>query len=58
VVEVVGAITVVNTVQQPDGSTRSYLGELAAKGAQQVVPLATGGPTQQVDPNIAVGVLR
>ncbi|WP_432946172.1 hypothetical protein ACQPXM_07525 [Kribbella sp. CA-253562] len=51
---VTNAIAVVNTVQQADGSTRTYLGQLASQGAQQVVPLATSGPTQQVDPYIAV----
>jgi WD40-like Beta Propeller Repeat len=48
------AITVANTVQQGDGSTRTFLGQIAAQGAMQVVPLATTGATQQVGPHIAV----
>jgi len=48
------AITVASTAKGSDGVTRTYLGQLAAQGATQVVPLAASGATQQVDPDIAV----
>jgi hypothetical protein len=36
-----------------NGVSRTFLGQIAAQGATQVVPLATSGPTQQIDPDIA-----
>ncbi|MER7250846.1 hypothetical protein [Kribbella sp. NPDC000426] len=46
------AITVANTVTT-DGVSRTFLGQIAVQGATQVIPLATSGPTQQVDKAIA-----
>ncbi|MFI6673304.1 hypothetical protein [Kribbella sp. NPDC050470] len=52
VVEPKDAITVAHTVTT-DGVSRTFLGQLAVQGATQVIPLATSGPTQQVDKAIA-----
>ncbi|MFG1625399.1 hypothetical protein [Kribbella sp. NPDC049227] len=46
------AITVAHTVTT-DGVSRTFLGQIAVQGATQVIPLATSGPTQQVDKAIA-----
>ncbi|WP_432883585.1 hypothetical protein ACQPYH_42040 [Kribbella sp. CA-245084] len=46
------AITVAHTVTN-DGVSRTFLGQIAVQGATQVIPLATSGPTQQVDKAIA-----
>lgn len=35
------------------GVSRTFLGQIAVQGATQVIPLATSGPTQQVDKAIA-----
>jgi hypothetical protein len=36
-----------------DGVSRTFLGQIAVQGATQVIPIATSGPTQQVDKAIA-----
>jgi hypothetical protein len=46
------AITVAHTVTT-DGVSRTFLGQIAVQGATQVIPIATSGPTQQVDKAIA-----
>ncbi|HET6988386.1 MAG TPA: hypothetical protein VFI00_17305, partial [Kribbella sp.] len=52
VTEPTDAITVAHTVTT-DGVSRTFLGQIAVQGATQVIPIATSGPTQQVDKAIA-----
>ena len=46
------AITVAHTVTT-GGVSRTFLGQIAVQGATHVIPIATSGPTQQVDKAIA-----
>jgi hypothetical protein len=47
------AITVGHTIWLENGNTRTYAGQIALPGGQQVVPLAPDGPTQVIGDVVA-----
>ncbi len=47
------AITVGHTIWLENGNTRTYAGQIAVPGGQQVVPLAPDGPTQIIGDVVA-----